>query len=241
MMQETGNNIDTHKSLSILINKDGLSFYVNSNKCGTYYISLAYSEEDFTDKVKRILHSIFDREGGFMKANVITYTSNYMSIPDSIFDNTRTHSYLSAKGISVDKSLESIIVSKYNAIVYLWVINHSFIDIFNKLFAEVVYLHPLLLGYILCDKIEHEDYVLMDLTHSSLAITVVKNKQLVIQEFVPTNSDNDTKFYIATLINNVKFVNKPQLLTTGFMQDKLLAALKTYYPEIVSIPITDYI
>lgn len=241
MTQVTGNSIQQLKSLSILINTDGLSFYVADGVNIIQSITVPANNTNFEENIRDVITSIFNSTGEIETASVIVSTTRYNTIPEELYNDSNCNIYIESKGITVEPDSDFIITSSYDGIIYIWCIKQLLTDTLNDFFREIKFIHPLQISKAIYNSNPSENIIIADHIANNLSLTLYKDGKLIFHELLNVLSYTDTLYYIASVINRSNFETPPQIMTVGTQATELKEILATTFGKTTTLSLSSYL
>lgn len=239
-MQVTGSSNLLSKSMSILIRRGGLSFY------DSYSGALSEIELGATNFLEQVIDSIdyaISVDSGYDAINIIPVTERMVMIPQELFDNTKCDLYLRSKDISCNDRDDSVIISIYNKIAYITVIERPLVDFLQYRFGNnVSFTHPLLLSSLCYNKVRDRvssPVMVVDHIYNKLALSLHLGTKMLFCEFFTISTSLDILFYIKRAIKDCG-LNECMVLVVGAQSESLYNGLKEYIEDIDKLPISEY-
>lgn len=241
MMQVTGNNILPSRNLSILFSKGGLCFYLYDGIAVKQSNTICYESNNFAKQSSEAIRVICDGDMHFDSVTAVTPTQNYVTIPEQYFDSNNIHQYIKAKGGFIGVN-DAIITSRFNGIVYIYIVKDEVVSHLNSLFGKVSYVHPLLISnMVLRAEKESSNLIFLDKIGDNLSISVKRDNQLYFHESVEVYSDSDMVFYLKSVAKRFFKNISLAILTGGFESDAVTELLARLGVKTNTIPLTQYL
>ncbi len=233
MMQETGNKIgNAIQSLSILIDRDGLSFYDGiSNTSWSYPLQ----EDMGNEGILGLLSDVSVDTQYYDRILVVQNTSRFTMVPSELFDSSRGGDYLKSAGISYHSERDVFVVSHFGDIVFLWVLEACVVDFLTDKFQnKVLFMHPLTgaLSFRQHYLSEGQDDLFLQLFSNTLAVTYYRGTQLFLAEYYPVASVSDVGFYLSRIIADYEVRSSRVITIAGFVTEGIKNCLYRCFPEV---------
>ncbi len=237
-MQVTGNNNSPVESLSILIYRGGLSFYDSTCNC--------LKKKDFPEHQRLSEQVIEGVEAlvpeGTDSIKVIMAASRYIMIPEELFDVSQNELYLQARSIPYDKECDTIVLSVYNGVVFIMVLETEMVDFLKNRFKKVSYIHPLLLSMIHYNKFRKDIYrpvLFVDHLEGQASVALFDKGNMLFGELLTADNNCDILFYVKTVLENYG-ITDAVIVAMGNHAENLYILLRDYYNLLDTMPLNEY-
>ena len=234
MMQVTGNKIDRSiKSLSILIDRDGLSFYDGISETAWSY-PLRTETEEWKESLFTLLADTSVNVRCYDRSLAVLNTTRFTMIPETLFDPDKGEFYLRTTGVPFDTGRDILIVSHFGAIVFLWAVEADLVDFLTGKFGEVVFMHPLL-GALSLPQERLSDQTIelfVQLFSGTMAVTLHRNGTLLLADLYRVDSPLDPVFYLDRITTDYDIRKSSDIIVSGVFSEEMEDCLVRYFPEI---------
>ena len=234
MMQVTGSNIDHPvESLSILIDRDGLSFYDGISETAWSY-PLRTEAGSRKENLFALLSDTSVDVRCYDCIQTVVNTDRFTMIPEELFDSDKSGVYLKTAGVSFDTGRDMIIVSRFGTLVFLWAIEAELADFLTGKFGEVVFTHPLAGALSLCRHRlpEQADELFVQIFPGTMGVTFHRDGTLLLADLYRADSPFDPVFYLDRIVADYKCRESSEITAAGVFTEETADCLARYFPKI---------